>query len=250
MQSAFAWIAIFLELVSYQRVDSNLPIPIGCFYTLQRFKILFATNRSSGDLGDHSRSQRLSWRFLGRARARRQADRGRRGGALPPHQALGGLSLQAIAYCLREAGVQLSDVDHIAFNQDSRANLMRKIGYFLIKRPNINLVLSRLRNRRARAGLPVLLEQAFPGEIRARGIPPRRASSGASVLGIPCLSLRSGGRCFDRWIRRFLERGLGRGERDAKSQPMAESIFRIRSASSIRRSRNISAFRIMATSTR
>ena len=79
-----------------------------------------------------------------------------------------GFPSQAIAYCLREAGVQLSDVEHIAFNQDSRANLMRKIGYFLIKRPNINLVLSRLRNRRARAGLPVLLEQAFPGQtVRA-----------------------------------------------------------------------------------
>ena len=34
-----------------------------------------------------------------------------------------GFPSQAIAYCLREAGVQLSDVDHIAFNQDNRANL-------------------------------------------------------------------------------------------------------------------------------
>jgi carbamoyltransferase len=48
------------------------------------------------------------------------------------------------------------------------ANLPRKIGYFLLKRPNFNLVLSRPRNRRARAGLPVLLEQAFPGQtVRA-----------------------------------------------------------------------------------
>src|SRR5262249_9997208 len=80
-----------------------------------------------------------------------------------------GFPSQAIAYCLREAGIQLSDVEHIAFNQDSRANLMRKIGYFLTNRPNINLVLNRLRNRRARTGLPVFLEQAFPGQtIRAK----------------------------------------------------------------------------------
>jgi carbamoyltransferase len=72
---------------------------------------------------------------------------------------------QAVAYCLREAGVRLSQVDHIAFNQDSRANLLRKIAYFLIKRPNINLVLNRLRNRRARAGIPELLAEAFPGQI-------------------------------------------------------------------------------------
>ena len=64
-----------------------------------------------------------------------------------------GFPSQAIAYCLHEAGAQLSDVEHIAFNQDSRANLMRKVRYFLTERPNINLVLSRLRNRRAGASV-------------------------------------------------------------------------------------------------
>src|SRR5215831_691430 len=79
-----------------------------------------------------------------------------------------GFPSQAIAYCLREAGVRLSDVDHAALNQDSRANLTRKIRYFLTERPDINLVLNRLRNRRARAALPVLLEQAFPNQtVRA-----------------------------------------------------------------------------------
>ena len=75
-----------------------------------------------------------------------------------------GFPSQAVAYCLREAGVQLSQVEHIAVNQDPRANLLRKIAYFLIKRPNINSVLRRLRNRRALAGLPELLARAFPGQ--------------------------------------------------------------------------------------
>jgi len=79
-----------------------------------------------------------------------------------------GFPSQAIAYCLREAGLQLSDVDHIAFNQDNRAQLLRKIAYFLTKRPDIKLVLSRIRNRRARADIRGFLEQAFPGD-RARG---------------------------------------------------------------------------------
>lgn len=80
-----------------------------------------------------------------------------------------GFPVHAISYCMNQAGVRLSDIEHIALNQDNRANLMRKIGYFLFKRPSINLVLSRLRNRRARAGVPVLLEQAFPGEtLRAK----------------------------------------------------------------------------------
>ena len=80
-----------------------------------------------------------------------------------------GFPIHAISYCLNQAGVRLSDIEHIALNQDNRANLARKIGYFLFQRPNINLVLSRLRNRRARAAVPVLLEQAFPGEtLRAK----------------------------------------------------------------------------------
>lgn len=80
-----------------------------------------------------------------------------------------GFPAQAISYCLAEAGLQLSDVDHVAFNQDSRANLMRKALYFLLKRPSLDLVTSRLRNRRARAQLPALMEQAFRGQtLRAQ----------------------------------------------------------------------------------
>src|SRR5215813_13758039 len=75
-----------------------------------------------------------------------------------------GFPSRAIAYCLREAGVRLSDVDHIAVNQDSRANLLRKLGYVLTRRPDLNLLLSRVRNRRARANLPELLDQSFPGQ--------------------------------------------------------------------------------------
>jgi carbamoyltransferase len=75
-----------------------------------------------------------------------------------------GFPTQSISYCLNEAGVRLSDIEHIALNQNNRANLLRKIGYFLFKSPNIDLVLSRLRNRRLRTAVPVLLQQAFPGE--------------------------------------------------------------------------------------
>jgi len=83
-----------------------------------------------------------------------------------------GFPSQAIAYCLSEAGVKLSDVDHIGFNQDSHANLLRKVLYFLRQRPNINLVLRRLRNRQERAGFPALLEQAFPGQTLRATIHP------------------------------------------------------------------------------
>src|SRR5882762_4822613 len=59
-----------------------------------------------------------------------------------------GFPSQSIAYCLREANVRLNYVDHIAGNQDSRASLLRKVGYVLTHRSNMALVLDRIKNRR------------------------------------------------------------------------------------------------------
>ena len=74
-----------------------------------------------------------------------------------------GFPSEAIAYCLREAGVALDAVDHVAVNQDSQANQLRKVAYVLKQRPDLGLVLSRLRNRQSRASIPELLANAFPG---------------------------------------------------------------------------------------
>src|SRR4249919_3182794 len=65
-----------------------------------------------------------------------------------------GFPSQAIDYCLREAGVSLSAVEHVAVNQDNRANLGRKIRYAFSNRPDFSLILSRLRNRAVRADVP------------------------------------------------------------------------------------------------
>lgn len=75
-----------------------------------------------------------------------------------------GFPVQAVAYCMREAGVQLSDIDHIALNQDSRANFWRKVGYLLTKWPDPRLVLGRLRARRARTDVLSMLDAAFPNQ--------------------------------------------------------------------------------------
>jgi carbamoyltransferase len=75
-----------------------------------------------------------------------------------------GFPSHAIAYCLREAGMGLSDVDHIAINQDNRANLARKLGYLVRRRTAPALVLHRLRNRTRRQGVPELLASQFPDE--------------------------------------------------------------------------------------
>jgi len=38
----------------------------------------------------------------------------------------------------------LSDVEHVAVNQDSRANFLRKLAYLVTQRPNLGLMLNRL----------------------------------------------------------------------------------------------------------
>jgi len=75
-----------------------------------------------------------------------------------------GFPSEAIAYCLREAGLKLSDVDHVAVNQDNRANLARKIGFLITNPPELSLVLERIRNRRKREAISELLAKAFPSQ--------------------------------------------------------------------------------------
>jgi len=75
-----------------------------------------------------------------------------------------GFPSQAIAYCLREAGIGLGELDHVALNQDSRANLWRKLAYLARQRPDPALILQRLRNRRKRQDVRELLAEAFPGD--------------------------------------------------------------------------------------
>ncbi|RJQ43501.1 MAG: carbamoyltransferase [Nitrospiraceae bacterium] len=57
-----------------------------------------------------------------------------------------GLPVQAINYCLQEAGVTLGDVDHIAINRDPKANFMKKALFAFYKRPSLRLVTDRLKN--------------------------------------------------------------------------------------------------------
>ena len=75
-----------------------------------------------------------------------------------------GFPLQSIAYCLREAGLHLADIEHAAINQDDRAHWLRKLAYVAVHPPGMDLVLSRLRNRRRRQELPELLAEAFPAD--------------------------------------------------------------------------------------
>ncbi len=75
-----------------------------------------------------------------------------------------GFPSEAIAWCLRDNGLKLSDIDHVAINQDSSANIGKKVAYTLLKRPDLSLVMDRIRNKRQRDGVDVLLPKAFPND--------------------------------------------------------------------------------------
>jgi carbamoyltransferase len=73
-----------------------------------------------------------------------------------------GFPSHAIAYYLSQAKLTLAEIDHVAVNQHSRANWLRKVGYLLRTAPRVDLVLDRLRNRRKREAIPGLLAKEFP----------------------------------------------------------------------------------------
>lgn len=75
-----------------------------------------------------------------------------------------GFPSEAARYCLAEAGASLSDVEHVAINSDPRANVVRRIGYALLKRPDLSLILDRIRNQKKRFSVADELAAAFPGE--------------------------------------------------------------------------------------
>lgn len=76
-----------------------------------------------------------------------------------------GFPSEAIRYCLAEAGIGLQDVDHVAINQDAKANLWKKIGFTLAKRPDLGMVLDRIKNKQERANVKDELQRAFPGQV-------------------------------------------------------------------------------------
>lgn len=58
-----------------------------------------------------------------------------------------GFPSAAIDYCLREAGVSLNEVDHIAVNRDPNARMLQRVRFLLAKRPSMSAVKRRLENR-------------------------------------------------------------------------------------------------------
>ena len=80
-----------------------------------------------------------------------------------------GFPFEAVRWCLSAARIGLPDVAHVAVNQDARANLWRKIAYLATSRPDLSLVLDRMRNKREREGVALALAREsgapFAGKV-------------------------------------------------------------------------------------
>ena len=75
-----------------------------------------------------------------------------------------GFPSEAVRYCLAEAGIKIGDVNVVAINQDAKANVWKKVTYTLMRRPDMALVLDRIRNKQERLGVATELSRAFPNE--------------------------------------------------------------------------------------
>lgn len=58
-----------------------------------------------------------------------------------------GFPAEAIKYCLSAGGITAKELDYICINRNTRANLLKKIGYIIKKRPSLASLKDRLRNR-------------------------------------------------------------------------------------------------------
>jgi carbamoyltransferase len=73
-----------------------------------------------------------------------------------------GFPADAIRYCLAEAGAKISDVEHVAVNSEPGSNFLKKVGYFLRRRPDVLLIMDRVRNQSKRQSIEAELAGAFP----------------------------------------------------------------------------------------
>ena len=73
-----------------------------------------------------------------------------------------GFPSESISWCLKDANINLSEVDHIAINTKPKAHLLRKIIYTINKRPDPKFLIKRWRNKKERTDIRSYFERFFP----------------------------------------------------------------------------------------
>jgi len=75
-----------------------------------------------------------------------------------------GFPSESIRYCLEEGGIALDDVACVAINSDPKANLMKKIGFTIKNRPELGLIMDKLKDQNKRRTVAQEFEAAFPDQ--------------------------------------------------------------------------------------
>jgi carbamoyltransferase len=78
-----------------------------------------------------------------------------------------GLPTNAIDYCLREAGLNLPDIDHIAVNRKPGVNNLRRLGFVVTRWPHPKLMWQKIKNIRSAASIKETLESIYRLELKA-----------------------------------------------------------------------------------
>ena len=78
-----------------------------------------------------------------------------------------GLPTHAVDYCLREGGISLQDVEHIAVNRKPGVNNWRRLAFVLRHRPDPRLMLQKVRNIRSASSVKDALERAYKVSLGA-----------------------------------------------------------------------------------
>lgn len=73
-----------------------------------------------------------------------------------------GFPKMSIDWCLSEAQISIAEVDHIAINQDPKANLTKKLIYLFKNPPNLDMLIGRIQNKIERLNLKKYFEKEFP----------------------------------------------------------------------------------------
>jgi carbamoyltransferase len=68
-----------------------------------------------------------------------------------------GFPSESIKFCLREAGIQATDLDHVAISRDPKANALSKVKHLLTKGASLGTLVDRLQNRQKVASVKAQL---------------------------------------------------------------------------------------------
>ena len=72
-----------------------------------------------------------------------------------------GFPIESIKHCLEETELKISDIDQISINIDPKANFLKKIIFLIKHRPNLNLILQRIKKKNKINSIEEIINNEF-----------------------------------------------------------------------------------------